>query len=238
MDKDSRLFARRQSRTRLDPLHIPPLDTTEPVRYVPENLCHINLHHIQRSLNDDENEGQELFQNFLRDQIKQEPAIAVNDVVFERLSGYSNDLWAEDGLALQLQANHFMTTRQRKHVKESSAEVDLSMNHEQFEAYLSQHFFKERSRGKGILALFFLCSDIAIRALGESLELYEKYLRWSLLFIKTSVSLWVHQQGGWPAVLKTPVHPIIKLCLWVAVSAIALFTLIRLNKWKVSGVPT
>ena len=82
--KESRLSVRRQSKTRLDPLHIPPLDTSEPVKYVQQNLCHRKCNHVQTSLRDVEDEGQVLFQNFLKDQIKREPAIAVNDEVFER----------------------------------------------------------------------------------------------------------------------------------------------------------
>ncbi|GFR95068.1 apoptosis regulator BAX [Elysia marginata] len=234
--KGSRLFVRRQSGTRLEPLHIPPLDTSEPVRYVNQSLCYENWHHIQKNFKDVEEEGQELFQNFLKDQIEREPAIIVEDLVFERLSGYSNDLWAEDGLALQLKADAFKTTRQREDIRASSAAVDLSMTHEQFKAHLNRFYFKDRAKLRGILGLFYLCSDITIRALKESLELFEKYLMWSLQFIKTSVSLWVHQQGGWSLVLKTPVHPIIKVCLWIAMSAVALFTLVRLNKWKSSTV--
>lgn len=232
----SRLFIRRQSRTHLDPLHIPPLDTSEPVRYVSQNLYHRKWHHIQKSVQDVEDEGQELFQNFLFHQIEREPSLIIEDVAIKGLSGYSNDLRAENGLALQLKAEAFRGTKQREDLRGSSANVDLSMTQEQFKAHLNRFYFQDRARLNGILGLFFLCSDITIRALKESLELFEKYLTWSLDFIKSSVSLWVHQQGGWSAVLKTSVHPVLKVCLWIAMSAIALFTLVRLNKLKSSKV--
>ena len=84
MDNNSqaRLSVRRQSRTRLDPLHIPPLDTSEPVRHVPQSLCYAKWQQVHLELKYVEDEGQDLFQNFLKDQIERESTIAADEILF------------------------------------------------------------------------------------------------------------------------------------------------------------
>ncbi|GFO50212.1 Apoptosis regulator bax [Plakobranchus ocellatus] len=232
--KEPRLINRRPSGTPLVPLHIPALDTSEPVRPGTKSLYNQRCQQEKQELRDVEDEGVDLFQNFLKVQIEGDKEVALEEVLLSTLSGYKSDLWVKDGSALQRKANNFSLTKERKAIQKSCLQVDLNMSHDEFRDFVNRFYFQHRMSLKTILGLFFLCSDIILLALKSGSELFQQFLLWSLKFIKIAISSWVHQQGGWSAVLKMPVHPLLKVCLWMAVSVAALFALIRLNKWKTS----
>lgn len=164
------------------------------------------------SLQDDETvaETRELFNDFLNYQIESAGLERPQDNILSsatRIStpqGYQHPEWAKAGRELRIMADEFAQTRERNAIRQRAERVNSDVTFEQFSDMLSELFsdgFPSRHR---ILFLFFFCADVAIKALKkQSLDLFKKFIDWSIRFITEKVSKWVFEHGGWGAVINS-----------------------------------
>jgi len=92
----------------------------------------------------------------------------------------------------------------RQEVFRRAAIIDLdTLTMENMTTMLSELFHDGGITQERILVLFYFCSDLAIRAVKAGLtRLVSNMTRWSLAFIRGTVSAWVRCRGGWRDLLR------------------------------------
>nr|CAD7255842.1 unnamed protein product [Timema shepardi] len=54
-----------------------------------------------------------------------------------------------------------------------------------------------------VVALFFFCSDLALRALRDNWrDLFHRLVQWTQVYIMSTLSVWVQKHGGWEVALR------------------------------------
>ncbi|XP_072038971.1 uncharacterized protein [Amphiura filiformis] len=122
-------------------------------------------------------------------------------------TGYKHPQWAKRGKGLRKLADDFAQTRERKKVQEKASGVEAdSISWREFQDLLSELFPRGIITRERIVVLFFFCTDLAICMLQQDhLELFHRFVRWTLQYIRNTVCTWVANQGGWGAVLATSI---------------------------------
>jgi len=92
----------------------------------------------------------------------------------------------------------------RQEVFRRASIIDLdTLTMENMTTMLSELFHDGGITQERILVLFYFCSDLAIRAVKAGLtRLVSNLTRWSLAFIRGTVSAWVRCRGGWRGILR------------------------------------
>ena len=100
-------------------------------------------------------------------------------------------------------AETFRRSGGRQEVTEQVASIDLgTLSQENLSLMLSQ-LFEDGVTPARLLVLFYLCSDLAVRAARSGLlHLLTSVTSWSLAFVKGAVSTWVRLRGGWTRVIQ------------------------------------
>ncbi|XP_064608718.1 apoptosis regulator BAX-like [Liolophura sinensis] len=152
-------------------------------------------------------EGCELFQHFVIDQINKEglkpPEDVFSPTVIRTPDEYKKSVWAETGRELRIMADKFAKTKERQIVRQKANAVSMwGITKEKFLSLLSSLFNEGGVTKERIMVLFFFCSDLAIRSLRQNaLNMFKMFLEWSLAYVAEQVCAWVQEHGGWGAVL-------------------------------------
>ncbi|XP_077988580.1 apoptosis regulator BAX-like [Glandiceps talaboti] len=171
-------------------------------------------------------EGRELFQNFLTDEIRREglhepayltpgpypattPSTATLRSPVSGLSSPSSEhyrypMWARTGKELRRLADTFSQTNERHQVRERACRISLheDFTYDHFKDLVSTLFSGGMTRER-IVILFFFCSDMAILTLRQNmLDYFNRILMWSLRYISERVCSWVREHGGWEPVIR------------------------------------
>ncbi|XP_060522757.1 apoptosis regulator BAX-like [Cylas formicarius] len=104
-------------------------------------------------------------------------------------------------------ADRFAESPQRQWVLEQAQNVDLdSLNSQNFQQLLNGLFQEDGATWERVLVLFYFCTDLSIRAIQEKfINYFVRIYNWTTVFFSGRFSYWIQQQGGWSAVLGSPV---------------------------------
>ncbi|CAL1527971.1 unnamed protein product [Lymnaea stagnalis] len=200
--KTPSLLIRRRSVHYLQPLHIPPYDKSEPVRHI--SIRNLDIVYNKQLVID---EGCELFNNFIVEQVQKNAKENLLEVLTIIPQGYKHLKWAKDAASLRIMANKLLATCDRKKIKEDATKMDADISKDQYIRKLENLLQDGEITANKILLLFFFCSDAAVHALPLSWERFSQIFQWSILFISEHVCLFVYDTGGWskafPASMKT-----------------------------------
>ncbi|KAL5005302.1 hypothetical protein ScPMuIL_018758 [Solemya velum] len=214
-ERRSSLVTRRQVPNTLTKLKMPELH----VGYV----CRAHTWDAMSAVDDVEEveeEGKELFEHFVVEQIRREGLEAPVECLISASTprGYQNPIWAKAGRELRMMADEFARTKERDRIKSRAEQVGIGeVSFEQFRDFLTELFFEGTITKERIMVLFFFCSDVAIRTLSHGVECFQQFFSWSVQFIKDHVCSWVRQHGGWGAVLCSSIHYLPRVALAVGV---------------------
>ncbi|KAK7116665.1 hypothetical protein V1264_002303 [Littorina saxatilis] len=150
---------------------------------------------------DVEEEGVQLFTNFVHEQVRAEDPVGARDIQILTPAGYANPMWAKAGRELRHMADIFAETAERRRVKQKASEVSTNISYEEFKDLLTELFAAGGITKERIVVLFYFCSDVAIRSLKRGAELCHQFLQWSVSFITERVCSWVRSHGGWGEVM-------------------------------------
>ncbi|KAH9503204.1 hypothetical protein Btru_068468 [Bulinus truncatus] len=204
-NRANKLLIRRNSS--LVPLVIPSTVDLEPL--IPtENILSSGLLYDKQQTQE---EGQELFYNFLIDQMQKQLVEEIHELnFFGVMQGYKNRKWARNGYNLRQMSNSLAESKERKWAQEAAHGVNLDMSKEQFLDLLETFLVRERITSKRIIFVFFFCSDLIIRWHSVNRDISAQYLLWSNEFIKNSISIWIFELGGWNIFFPEPTHFLMK----------------------------
>ncbi|KAL8575385.1 hypothetical protein ACOMHN_000001 [Nucella lapillus] len=169
---------------------------------------------------DVEEQGKQLFSNFVNDQVRTESPEAVRDIEVLTPAGYNNPMWAKAGRELRHMADIFAQTAERRRVKQKASEVNTNISYEEFKDLLTELFAAGGITKERIVVLFFFCSDVAIRSLKRGADLCRQFLGWSFSFITDSVCSWVRSHGGWGEVMSSSFNSLPRVLLLAGVIAL------------------
>ena len=162
---------------------------------------------------DVEQEGRELFTNFVREEIQRSPELEekVNTLTpwpVETPFGYKNPVWAKAGKELREMADAFSKTKERGLVKQRACSMNvLEMTYCQFRDLISEVFIDSGITSQRIVVLFLFCSDLALNSLKQSaVGLFQRCIKWTWDFITEKICSWVKENGGWRVVLSDSVQ--------------------------------
>ena len=104
---------------------------------------------------------------------------------------------------INILADTFRRSGGRQEVSRRAAGVDLAtLTCDNLTAMLSELFHDGDITQERVMVLFYFCSDLAIRAVRSGLSTVVTWVtRWSLAFIRGTVSAVVRCRGGWRHVL-------------------------------------
>lgn len=159
--------------------------------------------YVEEGVEDVEEEGKQLFENFVHEQMQSENPEAVREIQILTPVGYGNPMWAKAGRELRHMADIFAQTPERRRVRQKAEEVSTNIDYEQFKDLLTELFAAGGITKERIVVLFFFCSDVAIRSLNRGAELCSQFLKWSVSFITERVCSWVRSHGGWGEVMNS-----------------------------------
>ncbi|XP_076465130.1 apoptosis regulator BAX-like [Babylonia areolata] len=179
---------------------------------------------------DVEEQGKQLFSNFVYDQVRTESPEAVRDIAVLTPAGYANPMWAKAGRELRHMADIFAETAERRRVKQKASEVSTNISYEEFKDLLTELFAAGGITKERIVVLFFFCSDVAIRSLRRGAHLCQQFLRWSFSFVTDSVCSWVRSHGGWGEVMSSSFNSLPRVLLFAAVIALGVGVIRYINR--------
>ncbi|KDR13623.1 uncharacterized protein LOC110835244 [Zootermopsis nevadensis] len=112
-------------------------------------------------------------------------------------------------------ANEFAQSELRHRVQERAESACLeNLNFTTFSDLLFGLFQEGGVTSERVIVLFFFCSDLAIRALRNSLrDIFYLITYWSQRYIIEKLSVWVQEHGGWVAVLQESMNHAYKIAV-------------------------
>lgn len=123
---------------------------------------------------------------------------------FEQLQ--ASPSFASLGRELRRVADEFANSPGRVKVKDLAESVKLhDLTKEGFEQLL-EALFQGKITGEGIVALFFFCTDLAMRAVHSARKLVVDLLSWSFSYIIQTVCSTIYKLGGWEKVLSQSIY--------------------------------
>ena len=154
---------------------------------------------------DIEEEGKELFTNFVKEEIERAGLIdkASTVSIVQTPFGYQNPVWAKAGKELREMADAFSRTKERNKVKNKACSLSVAqMTYGKFKDLISELFLNSGITPERIVVLFLFCSDLALNNLEHSaVDLFQRCMTWTWSFITEKICCWVKEHGGWRAVL-------------------------------------
>jgi len=185
------------------------------------------VNHHEDEDSDDDVDGEMLYTNFLSQRFAEEQ-IQFPQYQYEQLQyrnyvsdgrdsltsdrfdryGYNGPQRQQNRQDLSRDINNLTDTFRRsggrQEVFRRASIIDLdTLTMENMTTMLSELFHDGGITQERILVLFYFCSDLAIRAVKAGLtRLVSNLTRWSLAFIRGTVSAWVRCRGGWRGILR------------------------------------
>lgn len=224
----------RRTRRRMDSLHLDGPRDARDGRHTPATYSWWpGLYSPRPDTNEIQLEGQELYLHFFHEQLRSaglgeeaveeearldeyhysEAHIAQNGQRRNRtmsmnLENFQNPLWRQTGRELQVLADAFAHSHERRLVRQRAEQVDITnLNQEKFFSLLQNLFQGGNVTRERILVLFFFCSDVAILTIQRHCQgLLRQLTKWAILFIRDKVCSWVYEHGGWSVVLHSGIN--------------------------------
>lgn len=189
--------------------------------------------------------GEALFQYFIQEELEQHgirehvyvdqvpdeagdvpraPAVSTPD-------GYKNSVLAQCGSEIRRLADQFSRSQENARVKEEADKVDLGAIGREGFLELLYALFRDGFSKERLIALFFFCFYLIMRAITEhKSRLFQDLFVWSLQYIRNNVCKWVYEQGGWGRVLKQAYDIAFNVVLFSALAAVCVASCIYIGK--------
>lgn len=190
--------------------------------------------------------GEALFQYFVEEELEQhgiQEHVYVNQTIDETgdlpraprsvstPDGYKNSTLAQYGSELRRLADQFSRSQENAKVREQADRVDLNAIGKEGFLSLLEALFRDGFSKERLIALFFFCLYLIMRAITEHrARLFQDLFMWSIHFIKGNVCRWVYDQGGWGRVLTKFYDIAFNAVLFSALAAVCVASCIYIGK--------
>ncbi|XP_076443301.1 uncharacterized protein LOC143281903 [Babylonia areolata] len=151
-----------------------------------------------------EEEGRELFSNFVSHQAQTENPEAAERLGISPPASYTNERLVRIGRELRHIARSLENSPLRQRVRHRAAQVQPGISQGEFRGLLRELFAGGGVTRERIVVLFIFCCDVAMGCsllTGSGAELCARFMAWSLAFISENVCAWVRSHGGWGTVM-------------------------------------
>jgi hypothetical protein len=196
---------------------------------------------VPEEIRNEAEQGQHLYLEFVLGEIMRlglaTPAIArqlheADDQLLTHLTPDRVLDWSRAGRELRQVADAFARSKERQYIRQRAQSVDLeSITLDNFLQLLQELFQGGGITRERILVLFFFCADVTIEAIKRGFNrTFRHLMEWSLRYITTRVAQWVHNHGGWSAVLSSSLNVACQVTACLAFISIAVACAIYIRR--------